>query len=124
MTPTAEALTVREHHSFVALPETPLTPRVYDPRSGLIGMSYADYASPISEPLMKHFIIRHRLEKHDPVQPIVYYLDPGAPELPFVPRCSMAHVGGRRPSKQRVSAMPSASKFFRTMPTRWISATT
>lgn len=87
VTPSAEALTVREHHSFVALPETPFTPRAYDPRAGLIGISYADYASPISEPLMKHLIIRHRLEKRDPaaavsdpVQPIVYYLDPGTPE--------------------------------------------
>ena len=87
VTPSPEALTVREHHSFVALPDTPFTPRVYDPRAGLIGLSYADYASPISEPLMKHLIIRHRLVKRDPaaavsdpVQPIIYYLDPGTPE--------------------------------------------
>ncbi len=87
VTPSPEALTVREHHSFVALPETPFTPRVYDPRAGLIGFSYADYSSPISEPLMQHFIIRHRLEKRDPtaavsepIKPIIYYLDPGTPE--------------------------------------------
>jgi len=87
VTPTPDSLTVREHHSFIALPEKPFVPRVFDPRSGFIGFSYADYATPISEPLRKHFIIRHRLEKRDPdaaisepVQPIVYYLDPGAPE--------------------------------------------
>ena len=87
VTPTPESLTVREHHSFIALPDKPLTPRVYDPRSGLIGISYMDYATPISEPITKRFIIRHRLEKRDPnasisdpVQPIVYYLDPGTPE--------------------------------------------
>ncbi len=87
VTPSPDSLTVREHHSFVALPDTPFTTRAYDPRAGLIGLSYADYASPISEPLMKHLIIRHRLEKRDPtaalsdpVQPIVYYLDPGTPE--------------------------------------------
>ena len=87
VTPTPEALTVREHHSFVALPETPIALREYDPRSGFIGISYADYALPISEPLIKRLIIRHRLEKRDPtaavsdpVQPIVYYLDPGTPE--------------------------------------------
>ncbi len=87
VTPSPDSLTVREHHSFVELPEMPLTPRVYDPRAGFIGLSYADYATPISDPLKKHFIIRHRLEKRDPnaavsdpVQPIVYYLDPGTPE--------------------------------------------
>jgi len=87
VTPSPDSLTVREHHSFVALPEIPLTTRAYDPRAGFIGLSFADYASPISEPLMKHLIIRHRLEKRDPaaavsdpVQPIIYYLDPGTPE--------------------------------------------
>jgi len=87
VTPSPDALTVREHHSFVALPDTPMTPRVYDPRSGFIAESYMDYATPISDPVMKRFIIRHRLEKRnpsaalsDPVQPIVYYLDTGTPE--------------------------------------------
>jgi hypothetical protein len=87
VTPSPDSLTVREHHSFVALPDTPFTPRAYDPRSGFIANTYQDYASPISEPLTKRFIIRHRLEKRDPaaalsdpVQPIVYYLDPGTPE--------------------------------------------
>jgi hypothetical protein len=87
VTPSPAALTVREHHSFVALPEESFTPRVYDPRSGFIWISYMDYATPISEPIMKRLIIRHRLEKRDPsaavsdpVKPIVYYLDPGTPE--------------------------------------------
>ena len=50
-------------------------------------MSYADYATPIQDPLVKRFIPRHRLKKKDPsaavseaVEPIVYYLDRGAPE--------------------------------------------
>ncbi len=50
-------------------------------------MSYADYATPIQEPLIKRFVTRHRLRKKDPnaamsepVQPIVYYVDRGAPE--------------------------------------------
>jgi hypothetical protein len=87
VTPSPDSITVREHHSFVALPEAPLKPRELDPRAGLIGLSYMDYATPISEPVRKHLIIRHRLEKRDPaavvseaVQPIVYYLDPGTPE--------------------------------------------
>jgi hypothetical protein len=46
-----------------------------------------DYATPITEPIRKRLIARHRLEKKDPsaassevVEPIVYYLDPGVPE--------------------------------------------
>jgi Met-zincin/Domain of unknown function (DUF5117) len=87
VTPSPEAITVREHHSFVQLPPPGYKPRVYDPRSSFFGISYMDYATPISEPIVKRFIARHRLEKKDrsaavsePVQPIVYYLDRGAPE--------------------------------------------
>ena len=40
VTPSPDSLTVREHHSFVALPDTPFTPRAYDPRSGFIAVSY------------------------------------------------------------------------------------
>ena len=87
VTPSPDALTVREHHSLVALPEKPLTPRAYDPRSGFIAVRYMDYAQPISQPVVQRLIMRHRLEKRDPsaavsdaVEPIVYYLDPGTPE--------------------------------------------
>jgi hypothetical protein len=87
VTPEADAITVREHHSFVQLPPAGYKPRAYDPRSSFFGISYMDYATPISEPIVKRFAARHRLEKKDPnaavseaVQPIVYYLDRGAPE--------------------------------------------
>jgi hypothetical protein len=87
VTPSPESITVREHHSFVQLPPPGYKPRAYDPRSSFFGIGYMDYATPISEPIMKRFIARHRLEKKDPkaavsepVQPIVYYLDRGAPE--------------------------------------------
>ncbi|MEM7102621.1 MAG: zinc-dependent metalloprotease [Bacteroidota bacterium] len=87
VTPTPSAVTVRQHHSFVELPDDNYTPRVMDPRCGYFGISYQDYATPIEEPLVKKYINRHRLEKKDPsaaiseaVEPIVYYLDPGAPE--------------------------------------------
>jgi hypothetical protein len=87
VTPAPEAITVREHHSFVQLPAPGYKPRVYDPRSSFFGISYMDYATPISEPIVKRFTVRHRLEKKDPsaavsevVKPIVYYLDRGAPE--------------------------------------------
>ena len=85
--PTPTSVTVREHYSFVQLPDNNYKPRKFDPRSGYISMSYFDYATPISEPIEKRFILRHRLAKKDPsaalsdpVKPIVYYMDPGAPE--------------------------------------------
>jgi len=87
VTPEPDAITVREHHSFVQLPPAGYKARAYDPRSSFFGISYMDYATPISEPIVKRFIARHRLEKKDPsatvseaVKPIVYYLDRGAPE--------------------------------------------
>ena len=85
--PTASSVTVREHQSFIQLPDNGYQPRVFDPRAGYYDMSYYDYATPIGEPLEKRFITRHRLRKKDPnatvseaVKPIVYYMDPGAPE--------------------------------------------
>jgi hypothetical protein len=85
--PTASAVTVREHHSFVELPDGDYKPRKADPRSGFIDIQFYDYATPISEPIEKRFILRHRLQKQDPtaamsdpVKPIIYYMDRGAPE--------------------------------------------
>lgn len=87
VTPMPDAVTVRTHHSFIELPDSDYTPRAFDPRSGFFFMSYQDYATPIEEPLMKRFIVRHRLKKKDPnaavsepVEPIIYYVDRGAPE--------------------------------------------
>jgi len=85
--PTPSSVTVRQHHSFVELPDDEYKKREMDPRSGYFGISYQDYATPIASPLVKRFIVRHRLEKKDKnaemseaVEPIIYYLDPGAPE--------------------------------------------
>jgi hypothetical protein len=87
VTPSPDSITVREHHSFVQLPPPGYKPRAYDPRSSFFGISYQDYATPISEPIVKRFTARHRLQKKDPsaavseaVTPIVYYLDRGTPE--------------------------------------------
>jgi hypothetical protein len=85
--PTPEAVTVREHHSFVALPEPGYKPRRADPRVGMIPLQFADYGSPFTGPLERRWVLRHRLEKKDPtaavsepVKPIVYYVDNGVPE--------------------------------------------
>jgi hypothetical protein len=82
-----EAASVRVHHSFAELPDLGYKPRAYDPRSGYFPLSYADFAAPLNQPHEARFIRRHRLEKadpkaklSDPKKPIVYYLDPGAPE--------------------------------------------
>lgn len=87
VTPTPSSVTVREHYSFVQLPDANYQPRKFDPRAGYSSISYYDYATPISEPIEKRFITRHRLAKKDPraavseaVEPIIYYMDPGAPE--------------------------------------------
>jgi uncharacterized protein DUF4953/uncharacterized protein DUF5117/uncharacterized protein DUF5118 len=87
VTPDASSVTVHQHHSFVELPDNKYKPRVYDARSGSYPMSYLDYATPINQSIVKRFIFRHRLAKKDPsaavseaVEPIIYYLDRGAPE--------------------------------------------
>jgi len=87
VTPTPQAVTVRQHHSFIQLPGPGYTPRAFDPRAGFFGIVFMDFATPVSEPIAKRFISRHRLQKKDPsaaasepVKPIIYYLDRGAPE--------------------------------------------
>lgn len=87
VTPDGDAVTVHMHHSFVELPDGNYKPRKFDPRAGYYSSEYMDYATPIDQNIVKKFIVRHRLEKKDPnaaiseaVNPIVYYLDRGAPE--------------------------------------------
>jgi hypothetical protein len=84
---TAEAASLRVHHSLVELPDDDYEPRLYDPRSGYFPVSWEDYSAPLGEPMTRRFIRRHRLKKRDPtaavsepVEPIIYYLDPGTPE--------------------------------------------
>ncbi len=85
--PSAEAITVRMHHSFVQLPDNDYQPRVFDPRSSYYPVSFYDFSTPVTEPIEKYYIMRHRLKKKDPtaaisepVKPIIYYLDNGTPE--------------------------------------------
>jgi len=87
VTPSAQSVTVRQHHSFVELPDSNYRPRPFDPRASSFGPTFYDYASPYTEPVEKRWIARHRLQKKDPnaavsepVKPIVYYVDNGAPE--------------------------------------------
>jgi hypothetical protein len=87
VTPTPESLTVRMRHSLMALPDPGYQTRKYDPRSGYYAVTFHDYAVPISRSLTQRYITRHRLEKKnpaaklsEPVEPIIYYVDRGAPE--------------------------------------------
>jgi hypothetical protein len=85
--PDPDAVTVHTHHSLVALPEPGYTPRAFHPMSGFWSHAWTDYAAPLGEDMVRRVIPRHRLEKRDPdaersppVEPIVYWLDPGTPE--------------------------------------------
>ena len=87
VTPTPNAITVNQHHSFVALPDSDYETRKFDPRSGVNALSFYDYSTPVNESTQKQYIYRHRLEKKDPsaeiseaIEPIIYYLDNGTPE--------------------------------------------
>src|SRR5471032_3195601 len=87
VTPTAEAVTLREHYSLVELPDEKYAARYDDPRAGYGGLSFVDYSVPIGEPMVKRYVHRHRLEKKDPnaavseaLKPIQYWVDSGAPE--------------------------------------------
>ena len=83
----AEAASIRIHHSIVELPDNNYTPRRFDPRSGFGSLEFENYAALPGQPMTERFLRRHRLQKKDPsaavsdpVKPITYYLDPGAPE--------------------------------------------
>jgi len=87
VTPDPHSITLREHTSLIELPGPGYTPRRFDPRSGFYPFEYRDYSVPIDDRMDQRFIIRHRLQKKDPgaavsepVKPIVYYVDRGAPE--------------------------------------------
>ena len=86
VTPSADAVTLREHASFVELPDNNYRPRIDDPRAGYGGLNYVDYSTPIGDNMVMRYVRRHRLEKKDPtaamsepVKPIQYWVDPGAP---------------------------------------------
>jgi acetamidase/formamidase len=87
--PTPRSVTVRERHSLVELPDlgSGYSPRRLDPRVGVFGIEFADFATPTGTPIETRWISRHRLIKKDPkaevsepVRPLVYYVDRGAPE--------------------------------------------
>ncbi len=85
--PDPHSLSVREHHSFVAIPAPGFQPLEQDPRVGFISQSFQDFSQAYDQPLTRYLVNRWRLEKKDPnaalsdpVKPIVFYLDRAIPE--------------------------------------------
>jgi len=85
--PDGRAITLRQHHSLVMLPDDGYVPRRGDPRVGVFGTAFFDFSQPFDGRYQSSYINRHRLKKRDPnarmsepVEPIVYYLDRGIPE--------------------------------------------
>ena len=87
VTPSPDAITLNQHHSFVLLPDSNYKPRQFDPRSGANALTFFDYTTPVSRSTKKQYLLRHRLIKKNPsaasseaLEPIIYYLDNGTPE--------------------------------------------
>ena len=84
-------LSVEMAHSMVLLPDTPMRPRRADPRVGYFSIEQTDYGLPAQRAEEREYITRWQLVPSDmeayargelvePVDPIVYYIDPATPE--------------------------------------------
>jgi hypothetical protein len=90
--PDGSALTMQQHHSLVALPDPEgFRPRPGDGRAGLFSTSFLDYAQGLDGTYRNQYANRWRLVPSDtaaylrgelvePVEPVVYHMDPGIPE--------------------------------------------
>ena len=75
--------TLIQHHSFVRLPAEGFVPLKSDPRAGAIERVHYDYSAPLSGQIETRLARRYRLEKNEAgetINPIVFYIDSGAPE--------------------------------------------
>jgi hypothetical protein len=80
--------------SMRPLPESPMQPRLWDPRVGIGSVRTIDYGRPEHRAVERRYIRRFRLEQRnptpggasDPVQPIVFWIDRATPEwlVPWV----------------------------------------
>ena len=87
VSPDPNNVTVEQKIDFIRPPPAGYEPRGFHPRAGYFPFRFYDYGAPIDAQLEQLWIPRHRLTKatpgpapSDPVEPIVYYLDPGVPE--------------------------------------------
>ena len=63
---TGSAITLRQHHSFIQLPDDGYRTRTADPRVGVNGPTVYDYATAIDEDTRQRWVARHRLQKRNP----------------------------------------------------------
>jgi hypothetical protein len=84
-------ISVVMHHSMVRLPADPMRPRLADDRVGYFEVRQYDFGMDEHRAARRRMINRWRLEPRDPgaiergeltepVEPIVYYIDPATPE--------------------------------------------
>ena len=85
------SISLKMNHSMVLLPEEPMQPRVCDDRVGYFSVNQVDFGRPEHRAVERCYITRWRLEPSDPeayergelvepVEPIVFYIDPATPE--------------------------------------------
>jgi len=91
--PETSTVTLVVNHSMILLPETPMMPRMYDPRVGYFAVRQTDYGLDEQRSTTRTYIKRWRLEPKpedvqrylagelvEPAKPIIYYVDPATPE--------------------------------------------
>jgi hypothetical protein len=88
--PSTGTVSVEMNHSMILLPDNPMQPRLWDDRVGFFSFEQNDYGLDEQRAAQRRYITRWRLEPSDPaafargelvdpVQPIVYYIDPATP---------------------------------------------
>jgi hypothetical protein len=85
------AITLEINHSMYLLPKVPMQPRLQDERVGYFAMSQIDYGMDVQRAERVNNIVRWELVPKDPeaylrgelvepVNPIIFYIDPATPE--------------------------------------------
>lgn len=85
------SISLELNHSMILLPEEPMQPREYDERVGFFSVRKTDYGSSAHKAKTVRHITRYKLVPKDkeaylngelvePVEPLVYYIDPATPE--------------------------------------------
>ena len=86
----SNTLSMEMHHSLLVLPDDPIEPRLCDERVGFFSTRQTDYGLDTQRAVETCYVTRWRLEPSDPVayargdvvdpvQPIIYYIDPATP---------------------------------------------
>lgn len=82
-TPDPRSATLVAHTTLRKMPEPGFVPRAYDERAALMDHSFVDMSAPLDGDTVVRLAARFRLEKDASgkvVNPIVFYIDNGAPE--------------------------------------------